>query len=265
VAAGLTGGVIFAAAELRDDGDAALVEPTTVASPSANDPTSTSDDGDSTGEVTPSPTATSTENPTLTPDVPDLVVQRIGSRDNHVLVVVANEGAADAEGPIEVSVDGGQPHRIDVGKPLRPGDSVEQVLDGEFVQRRARVTVEITTIAPREENAGNNVLSDVVEPDVPNDLELRAVARDQATGELLVTIANLSPIPLVGTVLIGVRQTVPSDELLLRDMRSLDVDVGGENTFRFVELIDLDLSTIRVILSTDAITDADPSNNTVPR
>jgi hypothetical protein len=125
--------------------------------------------------------------------------------------------------------------------------------------------VEITTIAPREENAGNNVLSDVVEPDVPNDLELRAVARDQATGELLVTIANLSPIPLVGTVLIGVRQTVPSDELLLRDMRSLDVDVGGENTFRFVELIDLDLSTIRVILSTDAITDADPSNNTVPR
>ena len=209
--------------------------------------------------------ATPSSGPTLTPDLPDLRVDDVYARDNRLVVVVANAGSADADGPIEVSVDGGPPHRIDVGKPLRPGDTLEQVLDGEYVQRRAEVSVALSAAAAGEENAGNNLFSGVVEPDSPNDLEILEAAIDPDGDHLVVTVRNNSLIPLTGQVTIGVRQTAPTNQLLLREELPLEVAAGGTQRFDLTELSGVGIEFLRVILSSNAISDADSANNTFPR
>lgn len=203
--------------------------------------------------------------PTLTPDLPDLLVDSVYARENRLVVVVANGGSADADGAIEVRVDGGEPHRIDVGKPLRPGDTLERALDGEYVQRRATVIVTLSAAAIREENAGNNTFSGVVSPDAPNDLEVVGVELDPDEGFVVVMVRNNSLIPLAGAVTIGVRQTVPADQLLLREERALDVAAGATQRFELTALSGVGAEFLRVIISTDAISDADSANNTFPR
>ena len=204
--------------------------------------------------------------PTLTPDYPDLIVSEVYVRDNRLVVVVANEGSADADGPIEVSVDGGPAHRIDVGKPLRPGDRLEQTLSGEYVQRRAQVVVTVRPAARvNEENAGNNIFAGIVAPDAPNDLELLEISYGGADPHLIVTVHNHSPIPLRGAITIGIRQTSPQDQLLLRDERELDIGADDTQSFDFFEFTGIPLEFVRVIVSSDAINDADSANNTLPR
>ena len=204
--------------------------------------------------------------PTLTPDYPDLIVSEVYARDNRLVVVVANEGSADAEGPIEVSVDGGPAHRIDVGNPLRPGDRLEQMLSGEYVQRRAQVVVTVRAATRvNEENAGNNIFAGIVAPDAPNDLELLDISYGGADPHLIVTVHNHSPIPLRGVITIGVRQTSPQDQLLLRDERALDIGADETQSFDFFEFSGIPLEFVRVIVSSDAINDADSANNTLPR
>jgi len=209
--------------------------------------------------------ATPATGPTLTPDLPDLRVDDVYARDNRLVVVVANVGSADADGPIEVRVDGGPAHRIDVGKPLRPGDTLERVLDREYVQRRAEVSVALSAAAVGEENAGNNLFSGVVEPDSPNDLEILEVAIDPDGDHLVVTVRNNSLIPLAGQVTIGVRQTTPTNQLLLREELPLDVAAGGTQRYELTALSGVGLDFLRIILSSDAISDADSANNTFPR
>ena len=185
--------------------------------------------------ATPAATAAPTREvtPTLTPDYPDLTVHEVFSRDNQLVVVVSNEGSADADGPIEVSVDGGPAHRIDVGKPLRPGDRLEQALKGEYVQRRAQVVVTVRAAARlNEQNAGNNVFSGFVTPDAPNDIDLVEVAYGGIDPHLIVTIRNHSLIPLRGLIRIGIRQTSPEDRLLLRIERELDIAADGTPSVR---------------------------------
>lgn len=218
--------------------------------------------------ATPAVTATAEREvtPTLTPDHPDLAVTDVFSRDNRLVVVISNEGSADADGPIEVSVDGRAAHRIDVGKPLRPGDRIEHALEGEYVQRRAQVVVTVRAAATiNEQNAGNNVFSGIVAPDVANDIELSDVAYGGVDPHLIVTIRNHSLIPLRGVITIGIRQTSPTDRLLLRAERQLDVAADGTQTFDFTEFSGIPLEFLRVIVSTDAISDANSANNTLPR
>ena len=203
--------------------------------------------------------------PTLTPDLPDLLVDDVYARDNRLVIVVSNAGSADAVGPIEVSVDGGPAHRIDVGKPLRPGNTLEQALDGEYVQRRAQVSVTLRAAGIQEENAGNNVFTGVVEPDAPNDLEILDVAVGVGGDHVVVTIRNNSLIPLAGRVTIGVRQTAPADQLLLREELPLDIAAGGTQRYELAGVTGVGLAFLRVILSSDAISDADSANNTFPR
>ena len=202
--------------------------------------------------------------PTLTPDYPDLLVSAVASRDNRLVVVVANEGSADAAGPIAVSVDGGEAQRIDAGKALRPGATLERVLDGEYVQRRASVTVTLVAEGMREENAGNNTFHGVVAPDVPNDLEVLGIGIDPDGGHPYVEVRNLSPIPLAGEVTIAVRAAAPDDRLLLRERFALDAGAGAIQRFGLEALGGSEAESLRVILSTDAIGDADSANNTWP-
>ena len=220
---------------------------------------------------TPSQEATATETPaaalpTDRRDFPDLVVSDVFSHDNQLFVVVSNTGNADADGLIEVSVDGGPPQRIDTGKSLRPGDLLEQPIDGEYVQRRAQVVVTVRASASIvERNAGNNVFVGVVTPDAPNDIALVDVEYGGSGPHLIATIRNRSPIPLRGEVTIGIREITPQDRLLLRERRNLDVASGATQSFEFPSITSETPGSVQVIVSTDAINDADTSNDALPR
>ncbi len=210
--------------------------------------------------------------PTQTPDYPDLVIEAVFSRENRLVVLIANEGNADIEGAIYVVVNGGEPVRVDVGgKPLRPGDTLETVLDEEYVQRRATAVVEVRTEdGVPEEDTGNNRFQTVVTPDVANDLEILSVELDTETTLFTITLRNNSIIPLVGVVTIAARRTAPSSSLIGRFTASLDVPAGGTQTYeqRFELPPDsaaFDLTSVQVILSTEAINDASASNNVFPR
>ena len=218
--------------------------------------------------ASPTPSAEATATPTLDPrlDYPDLVVREVFSRLNQLYVVVANAGDADADGLIEVSVDGGPPQPIDTGKALRPGDLLEYPLEGAYVQRRAQVVVSVQpSVSIVERNAGNNVFVGIVEPDVPNDLAIIDVTYGGSGPHLIATLRNRSPIPLRGEVTIGIREIAPEDRLLLRETRELEIDRGATQTFEFPGITNAPLESVQVIISTDAINDADESNDALPR
>ena len=210
--------------------------------------------------------------PTQTPDYPDLVIEAVFSRENRLIVLIANEGNADVGGAIYVVVSGGEPVRVDVGgKPLRPGDTLETVLDEEYVQRRATAVVEVRTAdGVPEEDTGNNRFQTVVTPDVANDLEILSVELDTEIVLFTITLRNNSIIPLIGVVTIAARRIAPSSSLIGRFTASLDVPAGGTQTYeqRFELTSDsaaFDLTSVQVILSTDAINDASAGNNVFPR
>ena len=218
--------------------------------------------------ASPTPSAEATATPTLDPslDYPDLVVREVFSRLNQLYVIVANAGDADADGLIEVSVDGGPPQPIDTGKALRPGDLLEYPIEGAYVQRRAQVVVSVQPSASIvERNAGNNVFVGVVAPDVPNDLAIIDVTYGGSGPHLIATVRNRSPIPLRGEVTIGIREIAPEDRLLLRETRELDIGRGATQAFEFPGITSAPLESVQVIISTDAINDADESNDALPR
>jgi hypothetical protein len=217
-----------------------------------------------------SPTPTRQAQPTATPDArrdyPDLVVREAYSRLNQLVVVIANAGNADADGLIEVSIDGGPPHQIDTGKALRPGDLLEYPIEGQYVQRRGQVVVNVQpSAAIVERNAGNNVFVGVVTPDVPNDLAVIDITYGGSGPHLIVTLRNRSPIPLRGEVTIAIRETTPEDRLVLRETRTLQIERGATQPFGFPDITTAPLESLQVIISTDAINDTDAANNSLPR
>ena len=206
--------------------------------------------------------------PTFTPDLPDLVIDAIFSRDNRLVVVVSNEGNADVTAQIMIAVGGGEPRPADVkpGEPLHPGQVLELVLEDQFIQRRAEATVTVSTDPPMEEDGlENNTRTEIVTPDRPNDLEILAVIIVPETGVLRVTLRNNSPIPLGGTATVSVRLTAPDSTLLARAAIVLAIAPRGEQHIEFPEIAEPDLTRISLILSTAAINDADPSNDVFPR
>ena len=206
--------------------------------------------------------------PTFTPDLPDLVIDAIFSRDNRLVVVVSNEGNADVTAQIMIAVGGGEPRPADVkpGEPLHPGQVLELVLEDQFIQRRAEATVTVSTDPPMEEDdLENNTRTEIVTPDRPNDLEILAVIIVPETGVLRVTLRNNSPIPLGGTATVSVRLTAPDSTLLARAAIVLAIAPRGEQYIEFPEIVEPDLTRISLILSTAAINDTDPSNDVFPR
>ncbi len=245
---------------------AATAPATAPATPSASAPTLASPSPTASPPPAASPEATPTA--TLDPgrDYADLVVSDAYARDNRLFVVVGNRGAADADGAIEVSVDGGAAQRIDTGKALRPGDVLERPIEGEYVQRRSQVVVTLRASASIvESNVGNNVYVGIVEPDVPNDLELVTVEYGGSGPHLIATIRNGSPIPIRGGITIGIRDLASGGRLLLRAERSLEVESGETQSFEFPSITSAPPETLQVIISTDAINDADGANNSLPR
>jgi hypothetical protein len=205
--------------------------------------------------------------PTLTPDLPDLRIEQVFARDNRLFVEIANHGAGDATDPILVAVNEAVPVPLDVrpGEPLRAGDRFEAAVPGLFVQLRAPVTVRVLLLGGSQETAEGKEWSDLVGPDVPNDLEVRSAAAHATEGHLLVVLGNNSPIPIVGSVTVSVREAPPSNLLLARETREVALSARGTLDFGFPELRDFDLTRLVIRLSTDAIEDAVIANNTYPR
>ncbi len=218
-----------------------------------------------------SPTASRTAaTPTQTPDYPDLEVQAIFSRENRLVVAITNVGDADVNGAVFVIVDNGEPVLESVGgKSLRPGDTLEAVLDQEYVQRRGTVTVEVRLAAGVEEGSpNNNELEVVLSPDVPNDLEVSGIALDPETATLTVSVGNNSIIPIVGVATIAVRETAPSSALIARFDVLIKVEAGAtqEHTRTLEVEGELpDVANLLVILFSSALNDAVDANNTFPR
>src|SRR5206468_4055573 len=107
---------------------------------------------------------------------PDLALRSVGSRQDRLSVLVANAGGADFGGTIMVSVNGGPQMRVDVGKPLRPGEALDAVLNTEYVQRRAKIVVVVASPDVTESSLDNNRLEVVVGPDQPINLAVDAAA-----------------------------------------------------------------------------------------
>lgn len=217
--------------------------------------------------VSPTPSPTGEARPTPPPGRPDLVVREVFARDNRLVVVVANEGSADAdaEGVIEVSVDGGRFVRIDTGKALRPGDELEAAVEGAYVQRRSHISITLRAWGIIESDTGNNTFGAEVAPDTFNDIEVLGIGRDEASGYIVVEVRNNSPIPLVGTVTLEVSASTPGGPPLLAELLPLDVESGATSRYDLRALVESDPGSISVTASTDAINDADSANNTYPR
>ena len=208
--------------------------------------------------------AATDEAPPPTPDHPDLVIVSAASGGNVLTVTVANHGDADIGGPITVAVGDGEPHRIDVGKPLRPGDELPVTLDGEYVQLRAFVTITVQGPDGSGEPTDNNTHSTIVEPDQPNDIEILEVDGGDGT-PLRVGVRNNSPIPLVGDVTIVVRDDRGSGPRLGRLEGSLNLAPQAVRHYTFSDLTEVDLTRVLVLLSTGAISDASALNDAFPR
>lgn len=201
------------------------------------------------------------------PNPPDLVVREVFARENHVVVVVASEGSgeADADAVIEVSVNGGRFVRIDTGKALRPGDELERVVEGEYVQRRSRVAVTLRAWGILERRTDNNTFESEIAPDTFNDIEVSGVRVDPDGGHVVVEVRNNSPIPLAGVVTLTVREAGSGGATLLSADFALEVAAGGVSRYDLREFTGVEAASLSVTVSTDAISDADSANNTYPR
>lgn len=217
--------------------------------------------------ASPTPAPPGDARPTPPPGRPDLVVREVFARDNRLVVVVANDGSADAagEGVIEASVDGGRYVRIDTGKALRPGDELEATVEGAYVQRRSHVSITLRAWGIIEADTGNNTFGAEVAPDTFNDIEVLGIGRDEESGHIVVELRNNSPIPLVGAVTLEVRDSTPGGRAILADVFPLDVESGATSRYDLPALVDADPGSISVTISTESINDADSANNMYPR
>lgn len=196
---------------------------------------------------------------------PDLVLHAVTVRQDRLVVLVANDGTREFMTPIMVSVSDGPPRQLDLGSPLRPGEALEAVLNTEYVQRRAQVTVRVATEAEADIELDNNQMVAIVEPDQPLDLAIEGATLDPLDGHLVVTVANRAIIPLVGTLAISVRERPPTNTLLAATERALEVAPGEAQVFDLRDVIRPDLGRITVAISTDAIADTDSANDVLPR
>jgi hypothetical protein len=178
----------------------------------------------------------------------------IGADQNRLVVTIVNTRPEPLRGPFEIRVDGGDPHRVAVDADL-PGATTRITLADVGVQRRAPVTVELRAV-----DGATQTFSAVVAPDQPNDLAL-ASARVDADGVLVVTVANHSPIPLRGNIVIAAREGTGNYALLARREAPLDVAANGTQDVRVGAVGPIDLARARVALSTDAISDANIAND----
>jgi hypothetical protein len=213
--------------------------------------------------ATPSP-----ETGTLTPDLPDLVISRVFAQQNHLWVEIHNQGAADATGDFRVSVNGADPVLLDPrrGEALRAGQRMEAEVPGAYLQLRAAVSVVLLAEDDRpEEDTENNTWTGIVAPDAPNDVEIFSATPGEPGEPLVVTLRNNSPIPIAGGFTVSVREALPGTQLLGRERITTELAPGGTVDLVFASLLEVDITRVSVILSTDAIDDAVLANNSYPR
>ena len=205
--------------------------------------------------------------PTLTPDLPDLVISGAFSVGNILHIEIFNQGAGDAMGELNVSINGGTPQPLGLkGVPLHPGQAALAAIPGQYVQLRSAIALLLFPEAGlEEEDSENNGWSGIVEPDQPNDMEIVGARVAEGDGHLIVTVRNNSPIPIAGAFTVSVREALPGTTLLGRHSDNRTIEPGEEIDLEFPEVHDADLTRIAISISTTAIDDATLQNNVYPR
>jgi hypothetical protein len=219
-------------------------------------------------DIAATPTGTPTGAPTLTPDLPDLRLLRAFSRENRLWVAISNEGAADALADIFVSVNDSEPFHVHPapGTPIRPGEEFEAGIEGVYIQLRSPVLIALITDPPMEEESEDgNTWFGLVEPDLPNDIEVLSAALIPPDDFLRVTVRNNSPIPIQGNISVTIREQAGDLLLLGRQSLFVQLDIDGTIELDFDEITGVEIHDISARLTTDAIADADLSNNVYPR
>jgi hypothetical protein len=152
------------------------------------------------------------------------------------------------------------------GEPLRPNDQLEVVLETEYVQRRASVSVAVSTDpAIDEESLDNNTRETIVPPDRPNDLAIASVTVEDPHASLRVTIRNDSPIPITGNVTISARES-SGDFTELGTLQPFFTLAPGETLdVDFPDTSEVELDNVQVLMTTTAIKDTDSGNDTFPQ
>jgi len=205
---------------------------------------------------------------TFTPDLPDLVIERVFSQENRLMVRLANHGIASATGVFQVSVNGQAPIALDVkpGEALRPGQTLDAEIPGEYVQLRSAISVVLLPDPERpEENTDNNHWDGIIEPDQPLDVEIVTAYVREDDGVLVVEVRNNSSIPIAGSFTVSVREALPSTVLLGRNVALTEIAADEVVEFEFEALVNADLTRITISLSSNAIDDSVLANNTYPR
>ena len=111
----------------------------------------------------------------------------------------------------------------------------------------------------------NNTFESEIAPDTFNDIEALSVGIDPDGGQLVVEVRNNSPIPLAGAVTLTVRGSAPGGPTLFSADFALEVAAGGTSRYDLRELTGIEVDSLSVTVTTDAINDADSANNTYPR
>ena len=203
---------------------------------------------------------------TAAPVLPDLRVESASSKNNRLVAVIVNDGPGDLPTPLMVSVNDGAPVRIEFAGVLHAKERIDAPVPGEYVQLRARISVRVLTEpAGREANTANNTWSGIVEPDIGNNLAIAKAVADGVDRHLVVTVRNDSPIPVRGTIMLTVREALPSTTLLGRDAREVGLEAGQTMDIPFPDIRAVDLARVAVRLSSDAIHDAVLADDSFPR
>lgn len=206
--------------------------------------------------------------PTLTPDLPDLRLLRAFSRNNQLHVEVGNEGAADFDARILVSVNDADPVPLELrpGEVLRPDQRLEAPIPGEYLQLRATILVSVSSDPALDvQSSEGRTWAGIVEPDELNDLEISGAAFDGPGESLTVTVRNNSPIPIRGNITLTVREALPSTTLLGRQVLYVEIDRADTIDVGFPEIAGIVMDDLAIRLSTNAIQDGMIDNNVYPR
>jgi len=182
-------------------------------------------------------------------------IAAVTSVHNRLVVTVARTGAAPIVGHLAVTADGNAPSILPAQALPSLASVASIVMDDPIVQRRAPVRIDVTDSA-----GARRTMSVVIAPDEPNDIALAAAWI--APGGILTTVVfNRSPVPLRGNLVIAARGTNGPRTLLARTEVMLDVAAGGSQVVLVGAVGNAELGRMRIALATDAIDDADLTND----
>jgi hypothetical protein len=224
------------------------------------------------GTATPvSPTATPTPTPTRTPTptptlLPDLVLLDIFVSDDHLGVVLGNQGlgTVPAGQEVEFRVRGVVAETVTLTQALPPNTSVPIVLEDQVIytpESAVLAVVDPNNLIPEEDEGNNGLAKQWLMPDVALDLAVHGVFPSPDTGRLLVVIENPTSAPAVQVTVVVTVYSGGATEPTMISTYQLSIEPMGFETVEVLGVAALPGVHMRVVVQMTDPPDADPSNN----